>query len=464
MENKKIENPKMTIDIMDFLRGVLVKWPIIIASMVIFAIFGFMITPKDNAPTYECSAMAIVYGTGSAEDYVAALNSDSVVETVKESLEIDADTVEIKDKLSASVDDDNDKLISLGVTADTKEECETLAFAYLDAAVDKLNEIIDKEIAVYIDDKGGRKILSQGDIIGIERVEVVDDVRTTANYSATSNTGLNIIIFMILGAIMCLVVEFLLFIYNEAKIPVRYPDDIEKYLGLEAVAVVPHAAKKAVESMELVNAFNNTTVKVPCYTSDVSEACGMARLLLKNNIANGNVVAFLGTSKKKPSVNVALAVAENIGKSGKKVLYIDASMEASECVGVSELISDAVNYKNYISTKDNLDVITSGKNSDKTVLLENIDGLAKVVKETKAEYDFVIINTANAVESTVAIDTASLSDYVIVVVEEGKMSFKLTERVLNQIRKSGSEINGVVISEADVNRNGYYGRYFFNLK
>ena len=500
MENNKKKSPKMTIDIMDFFRSALAKWKIILVVMVLFGILGVIVTPKNAEPLFESKTQVIVYGTGSATNYAVTLQGDSVLEEVKSNIGFDGSLADLRNCIDVAVDEYNEKLIYLTAKADNSDYAEKLVVALRNASEEKLNEIIDNELTSYIDNRGNERVLTQGDVNGVDYVEAIEGVSTTDLTVPAGNLFIGAIVFMALGLIICLVIIFFLFIYNEAKIPVRYPDDIEKYFELEAIAVIPADKKinkknsifkslkknpkdkedsvvevedvkdvKAVEVKEKIEIKTEETVKeatMPEYCYSVTKACGMLRRAFYSFDEDENVISFVRTGNPENKVDVAFATAQNIAKSGSRVLFIDTAMNKSDIKGLSELVNDFENSKDYIikTSFREPDIITAGLNADDSVILENIEILIRLIENVKVKYDFVILSTMNAVEHSEAYDIASLSDHAVIIMEEGKISVKLADRIIDQVNRYGLLTKGVVISEVNTKTNGYYGRYFYDFK
>ena len=503
MENNKKKSPKMTIDIMDFFRSVLAKWKIILVVMALFGVLGVIVTPRNAEPWFESSTQVVIYGTGSAKDYAVTLQGDSVLEEVKANSGFDGSVSELRNRVSVTVDEDNEKLIHLTASADNLENSEKLVVALRNASEDKLNEIIDNELTAYVDNRGYERVYTQGYIMGADYVEEVEEVSTSDLTPVSGNWVLGAVVFMVVGFIMCFVVIFLLFVYNEAKIPVRYPDDIEKYFELETIAVIPadkkinkknnifkslkkksedkrdfavetaevkdtestkdDETKEALESKKEENAIE---ASMPEYCYSVNKACGMIRRAFYSFDEDENVISFVRTGNVENKVDVAFATAQNIARSGSRVLFIDTAMNKSNIKGLSELVNDFENAKDYIVKTPfrEPDIITAGLNAEDSVILENIEVLIRLIENIKIKYDFVILSTMNAVEHSEAYDIASLSDHAVIIMEEGKLSVKLADRIIDQVNRYGLLAKGVVISEVNTKVNGYYGRYFYNFK
>ena len=51
-------------------------------------------------------------------------------------------------------------------------------------------------------------------------------------------------------------------------------------------------------------------------------------------------------------------------------------------------------------------------------------------------------------------------DGAVMVIESGSISYRLEQRVKGQLEKSGCRILGVVLNKVNMERNGYYSKYY----
>ena len=85
---------------------------------------------------------------------------------------------------------------------------------------------------------------------------------------------------------------------------------------------------------------------------------------------------------------------------------------------------------------------------------------AQLLEEQRDNYDYIIID---APPLGSVIDAALIARYVdgaIIVVESAVISYKMLQRVKEQLEKSECRILGVVLNKVDMEHDAYYGNYY----
>lgn len=170
---------------------------------------------------------------------------------------------------------------------------------------------------------------------------------------------------------------------------------------------------------------------------------------------------------------VAFNLAVSMAESGKKVLFVDADLRKSVLIGrykinkaikgLTQFLSgvealDAVKYKTNI---DNLYMILSGPVPPNPAELLNNDKFNELIVKSKAEYDYVIIDTPPIGQVIDPAIVAQQTDGVIFLVSQANISYKYAQKQIEQLKKSGCRILGAVLNKVDPDgKNGYYGNYY----
>ena len=168
---------------------------------------------------------------------------------------------------------------------------------------------------------------------------------------------------------------------------------------------------------------------------------------------------------------VAFALARSFAQTGKKVLLIDADIRKSVLVARYQLESDVGGLSQYLSGQkkleevrcstnvENLDAIFSGPYSPNPAELLEEDLFTNLVARSKAEYDYVIIDTPPIMNVIDGAIVAKICDGAVLVIESGAISYRVAQRVKQQMEKTGCRILGVVLNK--VSRDGgYYGKKY----
>lgn len=184
-----------------------------------------------------------------------------------------------------------------------------------------------------------------------------------------------------------------------------------------------------------------------------------------------HVIMFTSSMPDEGKSDVAFATAQSLSQIGKKVLLIDADIRKSvlvyryqlekEVKGLSQYLSGQAELEEvvYDTNMDNLSVIFAGPYSPNPAeLLE--DGLFnELVQYVRQEFDYTIIDTppmAGLIDGAIV---ARSCDGAVLVIESGAISYRLEQKVLNQLDKSGCRILGVVLNKVNIREEGYYGKY-----
>ena len=115
----------------------------------------------------------------------------------------------------------------------------------------------------------------------------------------------------------------------------------------------------------------------------------------------------------------------------------------------------------YATSVENLHMIFSGPYSPNPAELLEEELFGALIRQMRQEYDYLIIDTppmGNLIDGAIV---ARQCDGAVMVVESGAVSYRLEQRVKNQLEKSGCRILGVVLNKIDPEYNsyGYYTRY-----
>ena len=171
--------------------------------------------------------------------------------------------------------------------------------------------------------------------------------------------------------------------------------------------------------------------------------------------------------------DIAFALASSLTQIGKRTLLIDADIRKSVLVSRYQLEQEVCGLSQYLSGQkgldeivyatsvENLHVVFAGPYSPNPAELLEEELFASMVKQMREQYDYVIIDTppmGNLIDGAIV---ARQCDGAVMVVESGAVSYRLEQRVKNQLDKSGCRILGVVLNKVDLEHSsyGYYGKY-----
>ena len=196
---------------------------------------------------------------------------------------------------------------------------------------------------------------------------------------------------------------------------------------------------------------------------------------LRTNIqfCGSNIKAIMLTSSMpdEGKTDVSMALAVSLAQIGKKVLFLDADIRKSILIARYQIMQDLNGLSQYLSGQkdfedilyhtsiENMDIIFSGPYSPNPAELLEDQAFAKMFDVLKEYYDYIIVDTppmANLIDGAII---ARYCDGAIMVIESGAISYRLEQKVKNQIEKSGCRILGVVMNKVDLKEDKYQGRY-----
>lgn len=193
-------------------------------------------------------------------------------------------------------------------------------------------------------------------------------------------------------------------------------------------------------------------------------------------------IQFSGSSVKAVTITSSIPhegkseitsrLAESTALIGKRVLLIDADIRKSMLVerlqiekevdGLSQYLSGQKELEDvvYHTNIEGLDIIFSGPYAPNPSELLEEAAFDKLLAWGREEYDYIFIDTppiSNVIDGAII---AKKCDGAVLVIASGRVSYKIVQRVKQQLEKSGCRILGAVLSQVNVDKgNYYYSRY-----
>ena len=174
--------------------------------------------------------------------------------------------------------------------------------------------------------------------------------------------------------------------------------------------------------------------------------------------------------------DIAFTLSVEMGKAGKKVLLIDADIRKStfirrygikgEVKGLSQYLSGQIDAGNiiYKTNYENVDMIFSGPVAPNPSELLEEEAFRELLEEVRACYDYIIIDTPPVGSVIDAAIIAKESDGAVLVIESERVSYKVAQKSMEQLEKTGCKILGAVLNKVNIEKNKYYGKYDYYYK
>ena len=227
MENRsQMQNEEMEIDLLELMRVLLAKLPLMIAVGLCTAMLAFLYSGFVTTPTYQSSTkiyilnkqedVGVTYsdiqmGTQLTKDYAEMIKSRFVLESVIEQLNLPVRYEQLNGRVAVAAPDDT-RVLTITVTDSDPVRAMKIANAIREAAALHISNVMD-----------------------IEAVNVVETANVPMQKSGPA-VGRNTVLGGMLGILIVagsLVVSYLL---NDT---IRTAEDVERYLGLSTLAAIP---------------------------------------------------------------------------------------------------------------------------------------------------------------------------------------------------------------------------------
>lgn len=197
---------------------------------------------------------------------------------------------------------------------------------------------------------------------------------------------------------------------------------------------------------------------------------------LRTNImfcgSHKQVILFTSTVPAEGKSETSFAVAKAFAGIDKRVLYIDADIRKSVFVkrqgirgtrhGLSQYLSGQRELPEVVYRTDikNLDVIMAGPYSPNPVELLEEPEFSNLLKRARTYYDYILIDSppmGNLIDGAII---ANHCDGAVLVVKSGESSYRLIQKVKEQLLRSECSILGVALNRVDISKNGKHYKYY----
>lgn len=210
-------------------------------------------------------------------------------------------------------------------------------------------------------------------------------------------------------------------------------------------------------------------------TSAAAEAVRNLRtsILLSNVDTPPKVILSTSSLSGEGKTSNAFALAQNFSGLGKKILLIEGDIrrrvfaeyfESQETRGLLSVLSGEAEFEDVVQHIDTIgvDIMQGEKSSTNAADVFSSDKFAAFMKEARARYDYIIIDTPPVLLVPDARIIAHEADAVIFAVLWDKTSRTQVREAIRQFEIAGQSITGLVLSQINpkgMKRYGYGGRY-----
>lgn len=264
---------------------------------------------------------------------------------------------------------------------------------------------------------------------------------------------------------------------------VKSPDDVDRYIHLPALALIPSR-----EDMPRVGAMGQggSESTALALTGDVRSPIAESYRHLRTSLllsSAGQPPKTILVTSSQPSegkTTTAVNTAFMLAQTGAEVLIIDcdlrrprlhAHFEVPNSGGLTNLLSGDANIDQYIQTyqrQPNLKVLTSGPVPPNPAELLGSDEMRRLLAQLSTRFAHIIVDSPPTISFTDASILSTMVDGVVLVVHGGRSSRAVVRRAKQQLVDVGAHIFGVVLNNVKLDKQhdyyyvGYYSNYYYS--
>lgn len=289
-------------------------------------------------------------------------------------------------------------------------------------------------------------------------VEIIEEAEAPERPSSplvVLNIFLSVILGLMAGTGLAFFVEYL-------DVSIKTVDEVEKYLGLPVLAVIPQQSRPLTEAGQ---------------SSGQGEAYRALRTSLALLAREGKQKIFtvisggVGEGKSTTLFNLAYVCAEQ----GSKVLIVDSDLRRpvqhkmvglANRTGMVNVLTDELKIEDVVQETGvpNLWLMPSGRLRRGSLGIMNNARLRAMLDILKERYDFVLLDSPPILGVTDAAILASEADGVLLVVQYRKYPKIISLRAKRMIENAGGHLMGAVLNNINIMRDDYYYYYHYTTK
>lgn len=373
--------------------------------------------------------------------YGRILKSSSVLNKVIERLHLEMEEEELYENIEIEEVKDT-QIIEIGVIHENPAEAQRIART--------LNDVFIQEIKEFYK---------------IDNISIVDQA-SYENEPYNIHHMVDILMFGLAGIVVCSIMVSIIYVLDTT---IKIEQDIEEYVGLNVVGVVPFHKSKTNE--ELIVHHHSKSV--------VSEAFKTIRTNIAFSKSNEQAKTILFTScnasegKSWITANMAVAYAW----SNKNVIIVDADMRKgrqhnifgvsnenglSECLREIKDSEDYKTLKNYIKQTNvpKVHIITIGSVPPNPSELLSSGKLNELIQMLQCVYDVIIIDGTPCNLVADSIPVSRIADSTVLVTECRRTKIEDLKNVMKLIQNVGGNIEGAILNKKEM-KNKEYGKGYY---
>jgi succinoglycan biosynthesis transport protein ExoP len=285
----------------------------------------------------------------------------------------------------------------------------------------------------------------------------------------------NIMIAFVLALVAGIGLAFLLDYLDDT---VKSLDDIDRYIHLPALALIPSVrAEKRLRGAEPLKPSDTTALAmVTDVRSPIAESYRHLRtsLLLSSAGTPPKTILVTSSQPSEGKTTTAINTAFMLAQTGADVLIIDCDLRRprlhshfnlSNTRGLTNCLSGESEVEDLLQSYDKLPklkVLTSGPIPPNPAELLGSEEMRKLLVSLSEKFTHIIVDSPPAISFTDSSILSTFVDGVILVVHGGRSSRAVVRRAKQQLMDVGAHIFGVVLNNVKLESTDYYYNSYYS--
>ncbi len=272
-------------------------------------------------------------------------------------------------------------------------------------------------------------------------------------YPVSPNKKLNLVLGILIGTFLGIATAFFLDYLDNTF---HRPDDIERNLQLNTLAIVPKFDRAHAGSAVLKEAYQTLRT---------------ALIFLSKN-RERKIVLLTSTAPQEGKSSTTAQLGRALASAGDRVLLVDCDLRrptqhvhlgVERDNGLTDFLAAPqpfMNWRAYLKVvgSENLHVLTCGPIPPNPPELLGGERFKKFLAEAREAYDWVLVDSPPAASLSDATLLAGLADVVLLVIRHNHTDRDMVARTLLQLRRVGANVAGVILNNVDLDR--AYGKEY----
>ncbi len=253
-------------------------------------------------------------------------------------------------------------------------------------------------------------------------------------------------------------------------------DDIERKLGVGALAMVPKLRRSELKQLPLASQ-TPAAYLMGRQVSAFTEACRVLRtsILFAAGKPKTEVVAITSALPDEGKTTMSICLARVSALSGQRVLLVDCDqrrrsvkevLDFEPPVGLMQVLAGEVDWREATFLDDAsgmhiLPLSNAGFSPKDVFGSEEID---RLLAELREEFDLIVLDCAPVLAVADTRVIAAKSDCVAVVTRWQKTPIRAVRAALEHLQSAGAKIRGVVLNNVDRRMQGYYSYPMYEFR